>query len=66
MRVLGGDRTRIAVDFARAIHEATAGEVPWWAWTTDGASPAVGPESGDLTVVRGPEFDQRATGTEGA
>lgn len=38
VRVLNGDRTRIGVDFARAIHEATRAEVPWWSWTAEGDS----------------------------
>lgn len=58
VRVLGGDRTRIAVDFAKAIHEATSGAVPWWTWTSDGAFPSQGSDPTDVAIDRGPDFDQ--------
>jgi hypothetical protein len=34
-RVIKGERTRISVDFAKAIQEATGGAVPWDSWSSD-------------------------------
>lgn len=45
-RALNGERQRISVDFAKAIHRATDGNIAWDSWTSDTAlaidSPATG------------------------
>lgn len=57
VRILNGERTRIGVDFARAVHEATKGEVPWWSWTVGGEAPSSDAVD-ELTVDRGADFNQ--------